>query len=1457
MTSAAPANKRPPLCPPDSENPSASGLGFPQSRAISTGFLDIDERATKRRKVDGTESTTNDAATSPPASADAPAPKYTYPGDLRKKAAPERKPTHRARNPRQVPCTPDALVTPRGGPALVNDRPAGYFPWGVRPSAEDQLSDINVKQGYQDRPPNPPDKELNTARVPLYNAFKHLAGLESLSTVFSIALEAKSKHNMLDSLSAFKPPPRVTLSEPKKKTWIGELADPNVQLKKLSRTIPQGIRGLGLLEQCLQNVVPLSRAIWFVKCVGANEIRTLKRKGTSQALTAGGERAWLKEWTFNIEQFVESVLNQNGQPLWKQNLQYALRLTTRLYLENLLDRDHFLDWIVNTLATTGHDRIPFWLMMAHVFKQDLAKFRKRGRRLAETLLRRFIMLRDSTNVMVQTVVVKLKEAIRGFALHRPQLFLAPDSWPELKPALQSCLRSDNFLESRLLQRLDHVNERSMGANKRHYRAKPDTRDSLVNTLDSATAPFDIDALSQKLFALSTDYSVLVPAISEWATSRYRYGSERVYLACRLLRKWQKTGLRSEEALLEFVGKTHGSPELFDPAALRHFAAELSRSRAFPTSKYLQWLSVRGLPWPKSVLRSEQTDLRNEKYIRQTCKDGSLLLTDLLFSEAEGRHLNLRNSLLGRAGFDTDLEIQTTQRLQSLVRDLMQQAHENLRLSHSTQQITALLKDWNWRVRSALAHGLRGFVVAKVKHQTLLRQQGAPAEVQAAISLQQFELIRTCLEAIGDEAVLADIVGLCSQTYTEDLQAALVLTVHRHARTFSAVGALEPLQTRLVQNYLSLRNVKVTMPLFATALLGLQTAYPTRAGSVKLFQSDLIRGDRSRAIAACSPFSDGIAESLQNAEETFINDFEAVLQSEPSMTEQTMSRLFSLLTERIDKQAVSIDQDLLFTHCQLMARLRLCRKQQGDQLIRNWLVKLLSMNPTGFAQTLVSYLLDVGALSVQALVDAFAGHKMAAPILQHMFPDQPALRRYAVLSKWADFADFHPHQLLNLASQMPRNSSFSMDELCIRIVLKDGDELTRPAQLNLSRYLNGLVGHGPGGDIGATLESMDVLSLPFVRHHLQLNSIHTIAGASLADTIVNAAAKVQAKQGKLLDVSLDLERMERLQMLVDQAFLLFPTNSSPAAKNTAQLVEKLQQFLKFLSSAAGAAQATSPSAFHRQAVASPATPGLGTPTFGSHLIPPSSPMDISSRALPSTIIDYFRILLQLLCLQRPVQLSNRDQTGKTQSHPDHIKILAYVAHIASHTAFMLPAVTFPDNLQLQQRTREVVDFAYDVMATYVDDLTDENRVTCARILKDRLSPSVGANPGALNGEGTSNSIAALRDCQAKTKWLFGSVNTMGSDLPNAAEMGSGLLVTKRASDGKPVANNAGNVATLGLAALNTGLTSSQPTSAFSGITSEWKPRIWEVLECHGRPDGETSLGLGLFGARRPIPVAAIR
>lgn len=204
---------------------------------------------------------------------------------------------------------------------LRNLGPADFFPWTGN-HAEDILNELTTKQGFYDKV-QPSQNESGTARPSVWSSLKHKSGLQILSSPLVSALDQRQSHGTITAQSTFKPPPRVTLTDTKREAWLRDLANPSIPLRRLSRTIPHGIRGKLLLDHCLSKGIPASRAIWLAKCVGANEIRAFKRKGTAGVFTVGGETKWINDWTVNIEQFLESIIGACGSPDWKAKIDYG------------------------------------------------------------------------------------------------------------------------------------------------------------------------------------------------------------------------------------------------------------------------------------------------------------------------------------------------------------------------------------------------------------------------------------------------------------------------------------------------------------------------------------------------------------------------------------------------------------------------------------------------------------------------------------------------------------------------------------------------------------------------------------------------------------------------------------------------------------------------------------------------------------------------------------------------------------------------------------------------------------------------------------------------------------------------------------------------------------------------------------------------------------------------------
>jgi mediator of RNA polymerase II transcription subunit 12, fungi type len=216
---------------------------------------------------------------------------------------------------------PDTTPGNRDANRSSNTRHADFFPWtGDHP--EDHFTDHVIKQGYYDKAPQGYN-ESSWAKQTLFPALKHKTGLTALSGIFMNILGQRRHGGQINSPSTFKPPPRVTLTDTKREVWLKDLANPSISLRRLSRTIPHGIRGKVLLDQCLNKRVPTDRAVWLAKCVGANEIRAFKRKGVSGTFAMGGEAKWIRDWTVFVEQFIESIVSPFGEPEWKEKVAYA------------------------------------------------------------------------------------------------------------------------------------------------------------------------------------------------------------------------------------------------------------------------------------------------------------------------------------------------------------------------------------------------------------------------------------------------------------------------------------------------------------------------------------------------------------------------------------------------------------------------------------------------------------------------------------------------------------------------------------------------------------------------------------------------------------------------------------------------------------------------------------------------------------------------------------------------------------------------------------------------------------------------------------------------------------------------------------------------------------------------------------------------------------------------------
>ena len=114
---------------------------------------------------------------------------------------------------------------------------------------------------------------------------------------------------------------------------------------------------------------------------------------------------------------------------------------------------------------------------------------------------------------------------------------------------------------------------------------------LLYLLDSLGCDIHLEALSNQCLALLKDRSVLTQALLDWSTTVYRVEVSRVYLAARLIRKWNREGIDTDSEILSFLGRCNTLD--CSKGNVYLLISELTRSRHFSVGRYLQWLIACG------------------------------------------------------------------------------------------------------------------------------------------------------------------------------------------------------------------------------------------------------------------------------------------------------------------------------------------------------------------------------------------------------------------------------------------------------------------------------------------------------------------------------------------------------------------------------------------------------------------------------------------------------------------------------------------------------------------------------------------------------------------------------------------------------------------------------------------------------------------------------------------------
>ncbi|KAF2228785.1 hypothetical protein EV356DRAFT_497442 [Viridothelium virens] len=1019
---------------------------------------------------------------------------------------------------------------------------ADFFSWQAK-HPEDALTEHVIKSGFFDKPSNP-SYETNTARPSLWSHLKSKQGLQTLSSLLVTVLEKRQGVGHITTGSTFKPPPRITMPDTRRESWLRDLANPNVPVRRQSKHVPHGIKGKALLEQCLNKNIPIPRAVWLVKCIGANEIRGLKRRGVSGAFAMGGELKWVKEWTVFVQQFIDSLIGLCRQQGWQQKMQYGTRLATQIFEERLLDREQYLDWLLTSLETAKHQQIPMWLLLAQIYWRYLVSNRQRGKRLAEALLGHLdSILAEGVDTVYQALIDRLRVLLATLIVSHRGCLILPATWEKYKHLFQA--RAEQSSEPKLIYacaNLESRNKRLICKSSESPSTHSNPTRALVALLDAYEQNTSFSELSVQCLALFSDRRQLIAAVMTWASSKYRAGDHRIYLVARLLRNWQAAKVDLDDAMLSFLRFSAISVSLCQTNIFR-ILAELVRSGHFSMGRYLQWLVSEGC-----LVEDNE------------CKFFHMQLLAELPTQRLPKHIvNLRQSLLqanrGFAHQNHDSGDDFT---------ALSQRVPNLFLRTGADPTVVSVKHLNIPTKLELGRRLRQRIQELTKPNDLSKlkaraDEPTVSEEVSAISNEDFCASRELLEDCNDFAILADVISVTISSNDESVLASVTDTLHCHARTFAAIGAFNPLSKIIIERYCYLRMRRATSRDFLLTLRDLIPIIQCDPRIPLLVERDLARCDQKTAVAVCSPVSD-TNETLQPSKLDPNEEIERIFLSGNSMDEPTMSRLFQKIAARM-KQHVNLKGkgvEAANFSCWLYW-LRTFDEKKFELLVHNWLLVLLEEGHREHLHHALCSLAGAGCLSLGSFIDSTA-------VLQHQNKLQLGLN----LS----------HSTIEDTSALVLNMLIPQDvPLLPYLHAPDAYRLRVSQQMycrNNSKTVLGLVQRALGStDIATIGEALNDRVLGFVAQHLALDSNAVITAFEpsrgsapvaldtkrLADKMVEAGGSSGFAQlsfrdqvGKLVELADDLSLPVSILALrqLSRIFELDPSKFSESDANGSEV-----------------------------------------------------------------------------------------------------------------------------------------------------------------------------------------------------------------------------------------------------------------------------------------------------------------
>ncbi|KAK4940125.1 hypothetical protein LTR28_009216, partial [Elasticomyces elasticus] len=521
--------------------------------------------------------------------------------------------------------------------------------------------------------------------------------------------------------------------------------------------------------------------------------------------------------------------------------------------------------------------------------------------------------------------------------------LVPPVWDKYKHVLQSISeKADNSACVAAITNLAQRN-RLLDTRVRYLNEQRNSELRLLDVLDSIKLDFHVEDLASRCFAIVPNFVQLIDCLLKWASSLYREGLPRVYVSVRLLQQYKENCIDIDQAIYAFLRGAEESTDL-DHSLYRKVIAEIVRSRHFSVGRLLQWSIANG-----SISQSKNST------------EDVQLLTVLPLKGWPQHLLNLRKSILQDHGVRVDDEAAQLQFVDSERGQGLSRLSSIIALIKRFSEPLAQLKT---ATRFAIADAIGEAVTDLQKEDSTSARDGS-----ITITVDLFCALRDVLEEIEDYTVLSDLLRVALSSNDPKVLASVCDTLNYRAEIFAAVTDLRLAFEDVYYRHRVLRQQQPLVREFLVSLMGLASRMANTEEVVKAIVSDLSVCEQQNALAVCSPASDNMMAS--NYSELFDDeDIDRILASGTNMDEQTMARVFSLITERLSKVSVNIDDSSASRCASWLSQLRSFDNVTFDRLVQSLLsVLLASERNREFLQRVMQSLVSAGSITLAFFLKA--------------------------------------------------------------------------------------------------------------------------------------------------------------------------------------------------------------------------------------------------------------------------------------------------------------------------------------------------------------------------------------------------------------------------------------------------------------------------------------------------------